>query len=311
MTTLPPTRQFLTSLINAISEIPLSQSEPQAHWQREPSNPLKSVPQLHRPLLTTLHVLFPTLLLPALDLLDRHLVTRLWLVPKKSDEARQASPADDNDGSDSDPGTKADAQSDHSHDSPDSERAQYGTRYNPEVHQASSPPHLATSPPPRRPSPPTPSEEPEPTSSLYIVRSSQGSHPRRRREVLAGGAAESAPQKSYVVRLAAWNCTCAAFAFAAFPGGGSRGFGRAGREAGDGTMGGDGAAGGGSGGEEAGTGGEGGAWEFGGVSLDRDVPCCKHLLACLLAERWEGALGRYVEERRVGRNEMAGMVADI
>ncbi|KAK0634723.1 hypothetical protein B0T17DRAFT_514141 [Bombardia bombarda] len=57
------------------------------------------------------------------------------------------------------------------------------------------------------------------------------------------------------------------------------------------------------------------AWSFGGMTLDGSdgggVPICKHLLACLLAERWSAALGRYVVERRVGRDEMAGIVADV
>ncbi|KAK2069829.1 hypothetical protein P8C59_004376 [Phyllachora maydis] len=62
------------------------------------------------------------------------------------------------------------------------------------------------------------------------------------------------------------------------------------------------------------------AWSFGGLSLDgtedsvsetEAVPVCKHLLACLLAERWKAALGRYVVERRVRKEEMAGLVADL
>lgn len=58
---------------------------------------------------------------------------------------------------------------------------------------------------------------------------------------------------------------------------------------------------------------------FGGLSFnglrdgdgepDGAVPCCKHLLACLLAERWEGVLGGFVKEKRVGREEMAGLGA--
>lgn len=61
------------------------------------------------------------------------------------------------------------------------------------------------------------------------------------------------------------------------------------------------------------------AWEFGGLSTDgkdggaddRSVPCCKHLLACVLAERWEAVLGGYVEERLVSREEGAGLVGDL
>lgn len=63
------------------------------------------------------------------------------------------------------------------------------------------------------------------------------------------------------------------------------------------------------------------SWEFGGLSLDGkgitgknedggSVPVCKHLLACLLGERWEGVLGAYVKERVVSREEMAGYAAE-
>lgn len=109
----------------------------------------------------------------------------------------------------------------------------------------------------------------------------------------------------YVVRLGAWNCTCAAFAFAAFPGDGMafvEGDGDVdmdmdmdvGEDDDDGTQSRD-----------------DGEWSFGGMSLGDGVPCCKHLLACLLAERWSAALGEYVEERKLGTSEMAGIVADI
>lgn len=54
---------------------------------------------------------------------------------------------------------------------------------------------------------------------------------------------------------------------------------------------------------------------FGGFSFDdaaqQGVPICKHILACLLAEKWEAALGGYVLERSVTREEMAGIVADV
>lgn len=53
---------------------------------------------------------------------------------------------------------------------------------------------------------------------------------------------------------------------------------------------------------------------FGGLTfddgMDGGVPICKHILACVLGERWSAALGRYVVERRIGREEMAGIVAD-
>jgi hypothetical protein len=62
----------------------------------------------------------------------------------------------------------------------------------------------------------------------------------------------------------------------------------------------------------------GAEWSFGGMSLDgieagagEGVPVCKHLLACLLAERWGTALGQYVAEREVVKEEMAGIVAEV
>lgn len=64
--------------------------------------------------------------------------------------------------------------------------------------------------------------------------------------------------------------------------------------------------------------GDGPKWSFGGASYDgtqgresEGVPCCKHLLACLLAERWHAALGGHIVERRMGREEMAGIIADV
>lgn len=77
----------------------------------------------------------------------------------------------------------------------------------------------------------------------------------------------------------------------------------------------------GSAGDEGGDEGVRAAWHFGGVSFDgtgADIsgeagvpPCCKHLLACVLAERWGGGLGSYVSRRTVAREEMAGVFADV
>ncbi|KAM0282822.1 hypothetical protein ACHAQH_002826 [Verticillium albo-atrum] len=112
--------------------------------------------------------------------------------------------------------------------------------------------------------------------------------------VRSAAATLSAP---YVVHLDAWNCSCANFAYETFPIGISR-F--------DDIL-------------DAGAEIDGPAreeeWQFGGMSSDgRDsggaVPCCKHLLASLLGERWE-VLGKHVIERRASREEMAGMVIDI
>ena len=50
-------------------------------------------------------------------------------------------------------------------------------------------------------------------------------------------------------------------------------------------------------------------WQWGGLMLgEEDIPLCKHLLACVLSERWDVA-GGMVEERQAGREEIAGWAA--
>lgn len=67
MQSLPTHRQFLTSLIDSLAGTSTSTQ----------SGAVPVIPPDRRQLLLTLHVLFPTLVLPAFDLLDRRLVTRL------------------------------------------------------------------------------------------------------------------------------------------------------------------------------------------------------------------------------------------
>jgi hypothetical protein len=49
--------------------------------------------------------------------------------------------------------------------------------------------------------------------------------------------------------------------------------------------------------------------EFGGLSMDKDVPVCKHLLACVMAENWPNVLNRQINEVEVSREEIAGLAA--
>ena len=126
---------------------------------------------------------------------------------------------------------------------------------------------------------------------VYQVRSSQAPKSRFKDN--------SVSNLTYTVRLEAWNCSCAAFAFESFPGGSySSPWTDAAVSSDDEDA-------------AAAAGGEG-RWEFGGLSSDGKegghVPVCKHLLACLLAERWESVLGGYVRESVVEREEMAGLV---
>jgi len=169
------------------------------------SNPLKGADDQTKKLLLTFHVLYPNDILPALDLLDRRLLTRI------------------------------------------------ATR--------------AATPPAQRPTP------------LYVVRSTQPPRP------AAPARAHDALAAHYEVRPAAWHCSCAAFAFAAFPGGAApppplpppRT---------DAAL-----------------------LRFGGLSVGAALPpACKHLLACVLAEHVE-ALRGFADERECGVEEVAGWCA--
>ncbi|KAN0110338.1 hypothetical protein V8E51_006725 [Hyaloscypha variabilis] len=268
---LPSTRQLLTSILNTLSApTPQQPSTIVNEPYSTPSNPLKNIPSSQRALLTTLHVLFPPpLLLQALDLLDRGLVLRVI---------------------ENSPSSTVDP----------SEILREEEATGPSVYPPQANIHLAPS------TPPAPGageaeagKEKGKRNAVYRVRTSQP--PKSRFRDSGGGMAGS---NIYTVRLQAWNCSCAAFAFSAFPGG----FGGSGKAAW--KMGGEGDGVGGVGRE-----GEREDWGFGGLSFDgregggKGVPVCKHLVACLLGERW-GVLGGYIKEREVSREEMGGVSAE-
>ncbi|KAK8093981.1 hypothetical protein PG997_000666 [Apiospora hydei] len=276
---LPTPRALLTSLINTLSSIPPG---PQ---QLPSSNPLKfQPPSQARPLLATLHTLYPNVLLPALDLLDRRLVTRIIPVAR-TDVAAATAPAQQ-----------------------DAPIGEDKTSIRPE--EANEETHE------------------EETNFFYLVRSAQQPS-RRGRRAIEAALSEGGAGPTYVVQTRAWNCSCAAFAFSAFPAetvapvyhisassGSASSLPRQRNAAAAGLP-----------GDERRQEGEedDDAWEFGGMSRDGlnpeheddgvvgtgGVPCCKHLLACVLAERWRDVLGGYVAERRAGKEEAAGLVAGI
>lgn len=141
---------------------------------------------------------------------------------------------------------------------------------------------------------------------VYYVKSSSGRDGRSRY-----GSRGDVGATSYEVRTRGWGCSCAAFAFAAFKAPGE-GVGYEDYEVygeSDGAVNED---------EmlldvEEGDGGvervgDWEDWQWGGLMVEEDVPLCKHLLACVLAERWSVAAAM-VEEREVGREEMAGWAA--
>ena len=147
-----------------------------------------------------------------------------------------------------------------------------------------------------------------PTSvQAYVVRSLASTLTRR-----GGRDLPSAP-KTYAVFLDAWSCSCAGFALDAFAHHEGTLLARDGRTIASPV-----------------TSPQSGArersrmtqWDelgrsFGGTSLDgrpghgEDVPCCKHLLACVLADLWGSVLGTRVEQRKVTKEELAGIMAKV
>ncbi|KZL80322.1 ubiquitin carboxyl-terminal hydrolase family protein [Colletotrichum incanum] len=285
-TRLPTPRAVITNLINSLTSAPLplpSSTTTTAGGAGVAQNPLKSLPQFHRPLLVTLHVLFPSLVLPALDLLDRNLVIRV--VPES------ASPSgggrEGNDPADPAPALHHHSP-EHAHHAASAADGQGSSPHFP----YQTPPHLKKVP---RPSP----------AAFHLVRSVASTMTRRSHAVATSASAST----TYLVRLDAWNCTCANFAFDAFPAAaGAADTATAQEDFEDEIMDADAA-------EDSDWEGEVGGWQFGGLSLNGiesgGVPCCKHLLACLLSEQWGDALGKYVTERTVSREEMAGLVAEV
>ena len=315
-------REIFTALIDCISSIPLldddeqqqppaaaghsvskkEQEEDKKKKTKRAANPLRRVPISHRHLLITLHVLLPGMVLPALDLLDRGLVTRLALDPALSWKADTKPEEEEEEGERN--------KIERGHGNLPTPALAEGSDTNPNTNRNKS----------RQ-------QHQQLSDLLYIVYSSAQPSSRPRKQTTTsnstssteiGGQAQASQaqtlsKQKYLVRLRAWNCTCAAFAFASV------------QEALDGNP------------ADIITGqgfdhGKGGtekelnedenddddddddSWSFGGLTLPEEgnlIPTCKHLLACLLAERWSAALGEYVVDRRVGREEMAGIVADI
>lgn len=180
----------------------------------------------------TLHCLFSADLLPALDLLDRRLVTRFVLAPL---EAKKI----ENEGNEF------------------GEEEERGTR----------------------------KTEKRVAAAVYYVRSSQNTYRSRAR-------GDAGMAHHYEVRLRGWSCTCPAFTFTSFASSGNNDAVRENHNHGD---------------EDGNV--HTGEF-FGGLLMGdgRDVPVCKHLLACLLVERGGGFEG-FVEEIEVGPDELAGWAA--
>lgn len=288
--TLPTPRDLLTSLFTSLAA-PSPALTP-AHDAAP--NPLRDVPAEKTALLSTLHVIFPSLLLPALDLLDRGLVTGVRVGNSPEGVSREPG-AVRGEGTGTDEGAR-DGEAEGSGEPEESKGA--GARAEGAEGAGGA-------------------ERPE--AAFYIVKSLASTMRKRGKE---------GQGRYYLVTLRAWNCTCPSFALDAFPPGPPTnlwaesehstraGAGEEGRERGDG---GQEAEGGqpteGAQGAERGQGGDR-SWSFGGASADglgigHHVPCCKHLLACVLSERWGAVLGSYVPVKTIQKGEVAGLVADV
>ncbi|KAI9149153.1 hypothetical protein HJFPF1_11201 [Paramyrothecium foliicola] len=196
-----------------------------------------------RRMLLTLHVLFPTLLLPALDLLDRRLVTRI----------NRDVPRDGASNADALPEATSTAVA---------ETAQDAAR------------------------------EGSPSSGLsgvYVVQSVASTLTRRTRDALSTTSGSST--RTYLVQLDVWHCSCPSFALEAFP---ARPVPTDTTAERDDSANRD--------------------WSFGGRQhggLGGNAPCCKHLLACLLARKCSGVTGGHVASRSVSKEEFAGLITDM
>ncbi|KAL0470943.1 hypothetical protein QR685DRAFT_597475 [Neurospora intermedia] len=311
-------------------------------------NPLKLVPPEYRHLIITLHVLFPGVVLPGLEVLERGLVERVVLRSASSGGNTSASGGSGAGSGDNQKEYGAQTMGEVKKEEEEEEEEHSSGRGNEGGGQeneedldvimgedggedddgdfnSNQKANLNGS-----------HHHPKPiqhTPSFYLVRSSQFlnvHHPKRKRKYpssnlsglygdavdtegtpwgVGGGEVDRERDyriQRYMVSLEAWNCTCAAFAFACVSE----------PDAGDDAK-------------ETGGGEElqerkrerdnkgSAGWTFGGMTLfnARDhssvPPVCKHLLACLLADKWTRALGRYVTERMVSREEMAGIVANV
>jgi hypothetical protein len=284
---LPSTRHLLTSLISTIAS-----STQQQNQGEETSNPLSNTAatsQNTKSAFLTLHSLFPHDFLPALDLLDRGLVTR-FILTGDSEASEQLEPDRSAGGGGDDDGYKNDNNEAHTEEHPqDEDRTEQHTQ----------------------PQPKYSLKRKRKQTVVYQVRSAQRSKTSSSRSEYPTSTTTTTGA-SYEVRLKAWNCSCPAFAFAALPvdaaeNGNSDGgigededdddveYGLAGNESHTTTA--------------THNGEDETAWlGFGGLTRGKDVPVCKHLLACVAADRCQG-FEQLVEEKEVGVEEIAGWAA--
>ncbi|RMZ67232.1 ubiquitin carboxyl-terminal hydrolase family [Pyrenophora seminiperda CCB06] len=274
-------RLFVTRLLNSLSTV-APQSE---HATAAEENPLGSVSDAVKKQMLVLQVLFPNELVPALDLLDRHLVTRYRICDSQlkshaNEAQRDAGPVQ----------MQGTSETTHSPDAPmrEAETLDGLSTDEPSNNCEAANQALDTSTDGEQPS--AVQDTTYTTSIVYYVRSAQQRSSRF--------STSYDTTTCYEVRLQAWNCSCPAFAFAAFPATNNEApvpLCDAPNKVDESEL-----------IEEA----KDSSWVFGGLGLCGDMPpVCKHLLACVLAERCNGLFGGFVKEQNVDVEVAAGWAA--
>jgi len=309
---LPTYREFVTQLLNSLRALPRPSAD--ASPNTATTNPLVNAPEPVKKQLLALHVLFPNELLPALDLLDRRLVLRFSVhrerdyrrkenAPPTQAVAELESTASLRGHGLSVKGAVAQSDDDRLGGASKASASAYSTALTHTAGQIESSDldmvvaaqtdkgtGLA-----REVEEGTPRAEERSNTAIdtiYYVRSAQ------QRSSRFSTSYDSTT--SYEVRVKAWNCSCPAFAFSAFPSihpepsvpvfnstePGTTSY-ASDYETADQDR-----------------------WEFGGMSLgETTAPVCKHLLACVLVERCASLFSGFVEERDVSVEEAAGWAA--
>jgi hypothetical protein len=306
---LPNSREFVTRLLNSLRTIPRTSADA---TNAATTNPLIHASEPVKEQLLALHVLFPNELLPALDLLDRRLVTRFRirrgqdyrlneaassgrivrtvastapLLSHGPNEEDVVAQSDDDYSGGAVKASAYDAALTHSIDQmgPDAYMAD-AAHAEGETERENS---IAKE---GRNNAATPNANT--ADAIYYVRSAQQRSSRY--------SASFDTITSYEVRLEAWNCSCPAFAFSSFPAIHPEPpvpvYNSAEPDPTSYAL-------------KTETAGQY-RWAFGGISIGEGMaPVCKHLLACVVAERCAGLFGDFVEERDVSVEEAAGWAA--
>ena len=364
MPALPDARTLITAVIDTLSQsvssLPSRNPERSKIDYTKNHNPLLNASPSTKSLILTLHALYPTDVLPALDLLDRRLILKLTLADdsaQQSNKVKNAKKSKDATGDNSSnieheskrDGNRDEDSGDRSSTRPDANEAlkssssSSSSNNNDDADEDANADANGKS---------EVEKDGNRTTVFYVSSTAQTTQRRRAAPAgsdLSGEAttptaalATATATTLYEVRTQAWNCTCPAFTFAAFPvskpiatdhapmsdrsGGMSNRAQMAEEKHGNGRDANHGdrstteeeaerckATGANPKVEEepsiekpyeSGWSFGGGSRRDGGTRAHAELPVCKHLLACVLAERC-GVFAGMVQERTVSRAELA------